>query len=103
VQARKDKFDYEIPIVQANDAGVTSTGSASNKSDFPTIEKEFKEYREIRLRDNEPLWLSEKIEYEYTFDNFVLARRLKPIEIAKGKSSKQKVKISVTTEVEVNA
>lgn len=103
VQVRKDKFDYEIPIVQANDAGVTSTGSASGKSDFPIIEKEFREYREIRLNDNDPLWLSAKIEYEYSFDNFVLRRRLKPLEIVGEKNGKPNLKVSVTTEIDFSA
>ena len=101
VQAQKDKFDYEIPIVQAEHAGVTSTG-AKGKSDFPIIEQEFKQYREMRLDDNEPLWLSEKIEYEYSFDNFVLARRLKPIEIVGKTNGKPNVKVSVTTEIDFN-
>lgn len=77
VQGIKYLFDYEIPIVQANDAGVTSTGSASGKSDLPAIEKEHKIYRQIRAEQGDPLWLSEKIEYEYSLENFVLQRRLK--------------------------
>jgi type I restriction enzyme M protein len=103
VQGIKDKFDYEFPIVQAKDAGVTSTGSASGKSDFPIIEQEFKEYRQMRLADNDPLWLSEKIEYEYSYDNFMLQRRLKPIEIEEIKNKNPKVEVSFTAKIDFSA
>ena len=101
VQGIKDLFDYEIPIVQANDAGITSTGSASGKSDFPVIQDEHKQYREMRAAAGDPLWLSERIEYEYTLENFVLQRRLKP-PIEETKTKKPQLKVSVTTEVEVS-
>jgi type I restriction enzyme M protein len=94
VQGIKDLFDYEIPIVQANDAGVTSTGSASGKSDFPVIEKEHKLYRRMRAEANDPLWLSETIEYEYSLENFVLHRRLKPQIEAVKQPKKKKFKFS---------
>ena len=103
VQGVKDKFDYEIPIVQAEYAGVTSTGAATEKNDFKPIKAEFKQYRQIRDKTNDPLWLSEKVEYEYSFDNFVLERHLKPIETVKAKNGKPKVKVSVTTEIDFNA
>lgn len=102
VQGIKDKFDYEIPIVQAEYAGVTSTGAKTEKNDFELIEPEFKQYRQIREKANDPLWLSEKVEYEYSFDNFVLERRLKPIKKVKAKNGKPKVKVSVTTEIDFN-
>ncbi len=99
VQGVKDKFDYEFQIVQAEHAGVTSTG-AKGKNDFPDIEQEFKQYRAIRQQANDPLWLSRQIEYEYTLDNFILCRQLKPKETAVTK--KNTLKVSVQTEVSVS-
>lgn len=99
VQGIKNEFDYEIPIVQANDAGVTSTGSASGKSDLPKIEEEHRRYRRMRAEAGDPLWLSEKIEYEYSLENFVFHRRLKS-RIEEAKPPKKK-KVKVSGEVEI--
>ena len=98
VQERKVRFDYEIPIVQAEHAGVTSTG-AKGKNDFPEIENEFYQYREMRVQANDPLWLSAQIEYEYTFDNFTLQRKLKSKQSAKKSDKAPHLKVSVTTDV----
>ena len=98
VQERKARFDYEIPIVQAEHAGVTSTG-AKGKNDFPEIENEFCQYREMRVQANDPLWLSGQIEYEYTFDDFVLQRKLKLQTQPEKTDKKPRLKFSVKTDV----
>ena len=41
----KEYFDYEIPIVMVEDAGITSTGSVSAGNQLPTLQGEYKEYR----------------------------------------------------------
>jgi type I restriction enzyme M protein len=102
VQERKDRFDYEIPIVEAKSAGVTSTG-AKGDSDFPLIEEEFKQYRAMRQKDNDPLWLSQSVEYEYTLEDFTLLRRLKPKETAAPKKKKKVLAFSAKGKLKVSA
>lgn len=41
----KTKFDYEIPIVEVQDAGVTTTGSPSENNELKPVAEEFKKYR----------------------------------------------------------
>lgn len=41
----KAYFDYEIPIAKVDDAGITSTGSASAGNQLPALEKEYASYR----------------------------------------------------------
>lgn len=41
----KEYFDYEIPIAKVEDAGITSTGSASAGNQLPALEKEYANYR----------------------------------------------------------
>ena len=41
----KEYFDYEIPIAMVEDAGITSTGSASPGNQLPALQGEYKEYR----------------------------------------------------------
>ena len=49
----KEYFDYEIPIANVKDAGITSTGSASSGNQFPTLEKEYVAYRREKTLWNE--------------------------------------------------
>ncbi|MCR5487419.1 MAG: N-6 DNA methylase [Lachnospiraceae bacterium] len=41
----KEFFDYDIPIAKVDDAGITTTGTASEGNQLPALEKEFKDYR----------------------------------------------------------
>lgn len=41
----KEYFDYEIPIAMVEDAGITSTGAASNNNQLKPLLEEYKEYR----------------------------------------------------------
>lgn len=41
----KEYFDYEIPIAKVDDAGITSTGTASAGNQLPLLEKEYAKYR----------------------------------------------------------
>ena len=41
----KKKFDYDIPIAKVEDAGITTTGAASEGNQLPALVKEYKEYR----------------------------------------------------------
>lgn len=41
----KKKFDYDIPIAKVEDAGITTTGTASEGNQLPTLVKEYKVYR----------------------------------------------------------
>lgn len=41
----KKKFDYDIPIAKVEDAGITTTGAASEGNQLPALVKEYKGYR----------------------------------------------------------
>ena len=41
----KEYFDYEIPIANVDDAGITSTGSISAGNQLPALEDEYASYR----------------------------------------------------------
>lgn len=41
----KEYFDYEIPIAVVEDAGITSTGAASQGNELPKLQEEYKDYR----------------------------------------------------------
>lgn len=41
----KKKFDYDIPIAKVEDAGITTTGAASEGNQLPTLVEEYKVYR----------------------------------------------------------
>ena len=56
----KEYFDYEIPIAKVNDAGITSTGSASAGNQLPTLEKEYANYRK-----GKKLWTEKQKEVTY--------------------------------------
>ncbi|MBR5424358.1 MAG: N-6 DNA methylase [Clostridia bacterium] len=56
----KEYFDYEIPIAKVDDAGITSTGSASAGNQLPALEEEYANYR----RDKE-LWPEKQKDVTY--------------------------------------
>jgi len=41
----KRKFDYDIPIAKVEDAGITTTGAASEGNQLPALVEEYKQYR----------------------------------------------------------
>ncbi len=47
----KELFDYEIPIAMVNDAGITTTGAASENNELPKLVEEFSAYN-----NTEKLW-----------------------------------------------
>ena len=42
----KELFDYEIPIAMVNDAGITTTGAASENNELPKLVEEFAAYND---------------------------------------------------------
>ena len=41
----KKKFDYDIPIAKIDDAGITTTGAASEGNQLPQLVDEYSDYR----------------------------------------------------------
>lgn len=56
----KEYFDYEIPIAKVDDAGITSTGSASAGNQLPALEEEYANYRR-----NKELWTEKQKDVIY--------------------------------------
>lgn len=58
----KELFDYEIPIAMVNDAGITTTGAASENNELPKLVEEFSAYN-----DKVKLWQHHdySVLYEY--------------------------------------
>lgn len=58
----KELFDYEIPIAMVNDAGITTTGAASEHNELPKLVEEFSAYN-----DRVKLWQHHdySVLYEY--------------------------------------
>lgn len=56
----KKKFDYDIPIAKVEDAGITTTGAASEGNQLPALVEEYRDYC-----DNEKLWSVNSLHYEY--------------------------------------
>jgi len=56
----KKKFDYDIPIAKVEDAGITTTGAASDGNQLPALVEEFREYRITNA-----LWLPKETEVNY--------------------------------------
>ena len=69
-QLTKEYFDYDIPIAQVNDAGITSTGVKTENKELKQLEKEFLEYCE-----KEKLWKENKIEISYQFINDTIIKK----------------------------
>lgn len=57
----KEYFDYEIPIAKVDDAGITSTGSASAGNQLPALEEEYANYRR-----NKELWPEKQNDVTYS-------------------------------------
>jgi type I restriction enzyme M protein len=58
----KNRFSYALPIIQAESAGINSTGQKS-QNDLLDIIQEFKEYRKTAK-----LWETNTIQYTYSLD-----------------------------------
>lgn len=57
----KKKFDYDIPIAKVEDAGITTTGAASEGNQLPALVEEYRDYC-----DTEKLWSVNSLHCEYT-------------------------------------
>lgn len=60
----KKKFDYDIPIAKVDDAGITTTGAASEGNQLPQLVDEYLTYR---TQNN--LWSDKHLAYEYYQNN----------------------------------
>ncbi|MBQ6517821.1 MAG: N-6 DNA methylase [Anaerolineaceae bacterium] len=56
----KKKFDYDIPIANIRDAGITTTGAASEGNQLPALVEEYRKYRTTNM-----LWPVKEFEAEY--------------------------------------
>lgn len=56
----KSKFNYDIPIAKIDDAGITTTGTASAGNQLPSLLKEY-----LRYRTDNNLWIDQVIPYSY--------------------------------------
>lgn len=56
----KKKFDYEIPIAKIDDAGITTTGAASDENQLPTLVTEYREYC-----SDKQLWDTKIVNFSY--------------------------------------
>ena len=56
----KKKFNYDIPIAKVEDAGITTTGAASEGNQLPTLVEEYRDYC-----NTEKLWNVNILHYEY--------------------------------------
>lgn len=59
----KEYFDYEIPVAIVEDAGITSTGSASEGNQLPQLQQEYRDYRE-----KHPLWQTSPVHIKYSLN-----------------------------------
>ena len=60
----KKKFNYDIPIAKIDDAGITTTGAASEGNQLPTLVEEYKNYC-LGIK----LWKKLDITYKYYLKN----------------------------------
>ena len=56
----KKKFDYDIPIAKVEDAGITTTGAASEGNQLPALVEEYRDYCAAKK-----LWSVNSLHYEY--------------------------------------
>ena len=56
----KKKFDYDIPIAKVEDAGITTTGAASEGNQLPALVEEYRDYCAA-----EKLWSVNSLHYGY--------------------------------------
>lgn len=66
----KKKFDYDIPIAKVDDAGITTTGAASEGNQLPQLVDEYLTYR---TQNN--LWSDKHLAYEYYQNNKWILRK----------------------------
>lgn len=59
----KKKFDYDIPIAKVEDAGITTTGAASEGNQIPVLVKEYQDYSITKK-----LWSILNFQYVYRLD-----------------------------------
>lgn len=67
----KKKFDYDIPIAKVEDAGITTTGAASEGNQLPELVEEYKDYR-----INNMLWALKEFATEYRLNSDSLYCRI---------------------------
>ena len=67
----KKKFDYDIPIAKVEDAGITTTGAASEGNQLPALVKEYREYC-----NNAKLWSINTLNYVYSINDGTVYRIL---------------------------
>lgn len=60
----KKKFDYDIPIAKIEDAGITTTGAASEGNQLPELVTEYRTYC-----GKHKLWDASAPLYSYKCDN----------------------------------
>lgn len=72
----KRKFDYDIPIAKIDDAGITTTGAASEGNQLPQLVNEYSNYR----KEND-LWKDNKPSYAYSIKGGAYFRVWKDQEI----------------------
>ena len=60
----KKKFTYDIPISKIDDAGITTTGTASDNNQLPQLVEEYRTYS----KENS-LWINNYISYSYKLKN----------------------------------
>ena len=66
----KKKFDYEIPIAKIDDAGITTTGAASEGNQLPALVEEYREYC-----NGKQLWDVRINNYQYFSKEGIFYRR----------------------------
>ena len=67
----KKKFDYDIPIAKVEDAGITTTGAASEGNQLPARVKEYREYC-----NNAKLWSINTLNNVYSINDGTVYRIL---------------------------
>ena len=67
----KKNFDYDIPIAKIDDAGITTTGAASEGNQLPALVEEYKVYRMEHA-----LWQTDKRQSRYIAINEDIFRRV---------------------------
>lgn len=65
----KKKFDYDIPIAKVEDAGITTTGAASEGNQLPALVEEYRNYCATNK-----LWIKNRLNYEYMVKSDVYYR-----------------------------
>ena len=60
----KKKFDYDIPIAKITDAGITTTGAASEGNQLPALVKEYRDYC-----NKTKLWNMNTLNYVYSIND----------------------------------